>query len=239
MKKLMAALMAVFMMFMLSACKGAEEADTKTAEHKSAESTEKTENDAEAFDEAEEEVEIIYAKTPDEAADKCIAAFKSGNLYDAKHYVAPDGNAFKEISAFRKNMVKSFGVEGNKELMALAEKLVNNVLVKTQYIRTETKEKGDSATVSYRVLMPDMQSLDYSKYSDSYMAASGITQEQLMMQLEGMTEAEAESWAMEYSLNVMNYIFESGAEFATTTETTTVTVKKHKDGWLVSNIENL
>ena len=136
-------------------------------------------------------------------------------------------------------MVKSFGVEGNKELTALAEKLVNNVLVKTEYLRTQTKEKGDSATVSYKVSMPDMQSLDYSKYSDSYMAAKGITPEQLMKELEGMTEEEAESWAMEYSLNVMNYIFESGAAFDTTTETTTVTVKKHKEGWLVSSIENL
>ena len=224
------------MMFAFSACKGGSEEKTNTPNHDSAQNTDEIENNE---TDAEEKVEVIYAKTPEEAADKCIKAFKSGNLYDAKHYVAPDGNAFKEISAFRKNMVKSFGVEGNKELTALAEKLVNNVLVKTEYLRTQTKEKGDSATVSYKVSMPDMQSLDYSKYSDSYMAAKGITPEQLMMELEGMTEEEAESWAMEYSLNVMNYIFESGAAFDTTTETTTVTVKKHKEGWLVSSIENL
>lgn len=235
MKKLIAMLMVALMMFVFSACKGGSE-ETSTPNHESTQNTDKSENDE---TDTEEKVEVIYAKTPEEAADKCIEAFKSGNLYDAKHYVAPDGNAFKEISAFRKNMVKSFGVEGNKELMDLAEKLVNNVLVKTEYLRTGTKEKGDSATVSYKVSMPDMQSLDYSKYSDSYMAVKGITPEQLMMELEGMTEEEAESWAMEYSLNVMNYIFESGADFDTTTETTTVTVKKHKEGWLVSSIENL
>lgn len=236
MKKLIAAFMAVLMMFTLFACRGEEE-KKETLSHENAQTTEKIEDsDTET---EEEEVEIIYAKTPSEAADKCIAAFKSGNLYDAKHYVAPNGNAFKEISAFRKNMVKSFGVDGDKKLTALAEKLVNNVLLKTEYVRTETKEKGDSATVSYSVLMPDMQSIDYSKYSDSYMAAKGITPEQLMMQLEGMTEEESQNWAMEYSLNVMNYIFESGAAFKTITETTTVTVKKHKDGWLVSNIDNL
>ncbi len=236
MKKLTTVFMVALMMFSLFACKSEEE-KKETLSHENAQTTEKIEDsDTET---EEEQVEIIYAKTPSEAADKCIEAFKSGNLYDAKHYVAPNGNAFKEISAFRKNMVKSFGVEGNKDLTALAEKLVNNVLVKTQYIRTETKEKGNSATVTYKVLMPDMQSIDYSKYSDSYMAAAGITQEQLMMQLEGMTEEESQNWAMEYSLNVMNYIFESGAAFKTTTETTTVTVKKHKDGWLVSNIDNL
>ncbi len=236
MKRFLAIILAAFIAAGVCSCKKEEKTEEKPKTH---ETVNEVGSDAEEDALSEAETETIYAKTPEEAADKCIEAFKSGNLYEARNYVAPSGNAFSELSSFRGKMLKSFGVENNEKLTKEAEKLVENVLKQFKYTRESVKINEDVATVSYSVSMPDTQSIDYSRYSDAYMASKEMTQEELMLSLEGMSGEEAENWAMEYSLGVMNYIFESGGSFDRVSETTTVTVRKYKDGWLVSDIKNL
>lgn len=241
-KKILAAVLAAAALLWLCSCKDEKTVSApKKPTHESVGETEEKEEIKEIAEQSEKEEEAvrIYAKTPEEAADKCLLALYSGNISDAKHYVSPNGSAFKELNEFRSKTMKSFGVEGNDKLKAKAEKLLDNVLSKFEYKRINTKTEGDFSTVTYSVSMPDMGSIDYSKYSDAYMAASGITWEQLMTRIESMTEEEAQEWSKEYSLDVMNYIFESGGSFKRITQTTTVTVEKHKSGWLVSNIKNL
>lgn len=238
MKKFLAVILAAFIAFGICSCKKEEKAEEKPKTHNAAKDAE-SKAEEESLEEAKKEAKTIYAKTPEEAADKCIEAFKSGNLYEARNYVAPSGNAFSELSSFRGKMLKSFGVENNEKLTKEAEKLVENVLKQFKYTRESVKINEDVATISYSVSMPDTQSIDYSRYSDAYMASKGMTQEELMLSLEGMNEEEAEKWAKEYSLGVMNYIFESGGSFDRVSETTTVTARKYKDGWLVSDIKNL
>ena len=47
----------------------------------------------------EEIVEVIYAKTPQEAADKCMDAIYTGDFSSARQYVLQEGNAKAESSA--------------------------------------------------------------------------------------------------------------------------------------------
>ncbi len=183
-------------------------------------------------------VELIYAKTPEEAAEKCIGAFKAGKLSDAAQYATPDGKAFVSLGLFRSKMVKSFGVVGNTELRELADDLVSKVLQKFVYTKTGSQVNGNSATVTYSVSMPDISKIDYSKYADSYMASKGITIEQQMKEIEGMSEAESLTWSKKFALEVMIYIFTNNSNFESKTGTTTVSLEKHSNGWLVSDIKN-
>ncbi len=231
MKKIIALLMAL-MCLTLCSCGDGERSE------KQEEKEENQVTQSQKQEEKEEEIETIYAKTPEEAAQMCLDAFKSGNLYNARHYVVPNSETFAELKEFRENMLKSFGVEGNEKLTQKAENLVNKVLGSFVYTKTDTKIDGDNATVTYSVTMPDMESIDYSKHLDAYMTAKGFTQESMIESLEGKTEAEIEEWSMEMGLDVMLYIFEKGTGFGTTNATTVVTAKKSKSGWLVSTIVN-
>ncbi len=234
MKKIIAIILALLCVAFCS-CKKEEIKEEKelSVSHEAKKEEEKKEEK-----EQEEEIEVVYAKTPEAAADMCLNAFKSGDLYSARHYVTPDGKAFKELNELREDFLESFQVKGNQRLEEKAEKLVNNVLKHFNYTKTKSDIKGDKATITYSVSMPDMESINYSQYIESYMNAKGMTQEELMASLEGMNEAEIEAWSMEYSLDVMNYIFESGADFERETSVTVISVEKHKSGWLVSHIDN-
>ncbi len=199
------------------------------------------EKDDEGEDKEEDEigdVEVIYATSPQEAADKCISAFKSGKLSDARHYVTPDGKAFKELGSFRSEMIKSLGVSGKSDLAAKAERLVNNVLKHFVYTKTQVKTNDDKATVVYEVSMPDTSNIAFSKSTEYYMASIGMSQEQLMSKIEGMSEKEAEAWSVEFGIDVMNYVFENETNFPRKTSSTVVLLEKHKSGWLVSDIKN-
>lgn len=223
----------VFLVGLVSCDKKEEPKSGETVSH------EKQESEPSEEGESEEKIVAIYAKSPEEAADKCLKALYSGNISDAKHYVTPNGNAFKELNSFRDKMMKSFGVSKGSKIEAKAEKLVKNTLSKFNFTRTNVKQTGNEAQVTYQVSMPDMTSINYSRYMDSYMSAMGISQEALMMELEGMNQQEMENWSREFSLDVMNYIFDSNEDFPKANTTTTVHVKKSKKGWLVNEIKNL
>lgn len=241
MKKILALILALGCVFLFSCGKNEVEKTEKPKKE-----TVETQDKAEETQDSEKEealaeipkVEVVYETTPEESANKCLEAFKAGDPTKASAYVAPNGKAFKSLGLLKTNMIKAYGVEGNAELTALAEKLVENTLKQYVYTKRETKVNGDKATIVYDVSMPDMAKIDYSKYADNYMASKGITIEQQMMELEGMTEQEMQDWSTKYSLELMNYIFEQGGTFPQKTGTTTVSLEKHEGGWLVSDIIN-
>ena len=222
------------------AAKKTETEPKKTAEKvKDKDKEEVSEEDAELFKEENAPVETIAETSPEEAADKCLDALYEGNLTEARKYSAPDDSAFKELTELRRKMMESFEVMDNQVLKEKVNTLIAATFKQFQKTRNEIKINGNSATVTYSVSMPDMSGIDYSKYSDGYMSASGITQEQLMSQIEGMTQEESEEWSKGYMLDVMTYAFENGGDLPRVTKTTTVYLDKTENGWLVSKIENL
>lgn len=229
-KRFFATVLTIFIFFVLTAC-----GDTPEETVKKPTNTQKSETEIVT----EEPVELIYAKTPDEAAEKCLEAIYSGNLDDAKHYIEYNGNAFKELSELKNGIMQSYKAESNAERKAKVEKYILNVFSKFSYSKKSLKESGDSATVVYSVSMPDISQINYSAYSDSYMTAKGISPESLMTELEGMNSTESAEWSLGFDLDVRNYIFESGADIPMTNAETTVQVKKGKEGWIVTEVKNL
>lgn len=227
----------IFACLFLYSC--GEDAETKKKPQTEKQEEIATEEKTESPEEIEiPKVDVIYAKTPLEATEKCLTAFKSGNLLDATAYVTPDGKAFSELGRLKSKMIASFGTSGSDEVLAMAEKLANSALAQFSYTLKEAKTEGDNATLIYSVSMPDMGKINYSKYSDAYMKHMGMTQEQMMTELEGMSESEMQDWSAKYSLGLMNYVFESGEPLEQKIGTTTVKVEKHESGWLVSDIKN-
>ncbi len=245
MKKILSFIMLCVAVLALFGCSKTEktakktESEPKKTTEKVQKKEEESKEDAELFEEENAPVETIAETSPEEAADKCLDALYAGNLTEARKYSAPDDSAFKELTELRRKMMESFEVMDNQNLKEKVNTLIAATFKQFQKTRNETKINGNSAAVTYSVSMPDMSGIDYSKYSDGYMNASGITQEQLMSQIEGMTEAESEEWSKGYMLDVMIYAFENGGDLPRTTKTTTVYLDKTDSGWLVSKIENL
>lgn len=187
----------------------------------------------------EAEVEIIYAKTPEEAAEKCLDAIYSGNLDDAKHYVDPKGNAFKELTETKSKIMTSLDADSSEDRKNKVDKYILNLFSKFSYTQKEVSKKDETSTVVYSVSMPDMGSFNYSTYMDSYMSANGISYEEFFSAYEKMTKEEADKWAVDFQLDVMNYVLENNLEIPMIGTETTVYLKKGNEGWIVTDIKNL
>jgi len=224
-------------LFVVSAlCLTASCSNSTTPQNKASDKEIEKENKNEVV---EAPVELIYAKSPEEAAEKCLEAIRSGNLDEAKHYVEYNGNAFKEISEFKSKMMTSYKAENNDTRREKVEKYISNFFGELTYSKKSSEQSDNSATVIYSVSLPDMSKLGYSSYSDLYMAANGISPETLMTEIESMSREESENWSLDFTLDVINYTFENNLDIPKTDSNATISLKKSKEGWIVTDIKNL
>lgn len=191
------------------------------------------------FEFEEEEIEIIYAKTPEEASDKCMDAIYTGDLSGAKQYVLEDGNAKTEINKFREGIKKSFEKIAPGASAEKIDRLFKNAFSRTDCKRTGTTKEGDRATVSYLISVPDMGSINFSAYMDEYIASLGMGPEEFMTFLESMSAEESQKWSMELGVDVLNYVFEKGGAFSKSESRAEVVVENRKNGWIVTEIKIL
>ncbi len=188
------------------------------------------------LEEEEEVIEIIYAKTPEEASDKCMDAIYTGDFSSAKQYVLEEGNARAEISRFRSGIKQSLegiskGVSADK-----VERLVRNTFNNTLCKRVGVEKNGDKATVSYLISIPDMSGVNFSSYMSEYIASQGMSIEEFMTSLESMTAEENQKWSLELGVDILNYIYESKSSFSRIENKASVVVENRKNGRIVTEI---
>ncbi len=233
MRKILLLVLLLVTLFCFSSCKKEEKAEENTKQEEENISLEAEEN------EEDEIVEVIYAKTPEEASDKCMEALYTGDFSGAKQYVLQEGNAKTEIGKFREGIKKSLENMSQGVSKEKSDRLLKNTFDNIKCKRTGVNKAGDRATVSYSIVVPDMGGINFSLYMDEYIASLGMGMEEFMTFLESMSEEESQKWSAEFGIDILNYVFESKRTFPKTESQATVVVENRKNGWIVTEINNL
>jgi len=189
-------------LFVISAlCLTASCSNSTTPQNKASDKEIEKENKNEVV---EAPVELIYAKSPEEAAEKCLEAIRSGNLDEAKHYVEYNGNAFKEISEFKSKMMTSYKAENNDTRREKVEKYISNFFGELTYSKKSSEQSDNSATVIYSVSRILYSYLLYGKFEmyGIYSVECTVKGENLDLPNEvTATSTDWEEWAEKYLRN--------------------------------------